>query len=161
MNAFNFKLQRMGRGIGSVALVGALFTWVGLVHATEPDPKNIIITMPDKIPWVENTKAGSAQAILHGDPAKPGLYIVLTKWHAGHMSRPHFHQHDRFITVLSGTWWTGTGTKYDPASTMAVPAGSYVVHPGKGIHYDGAKDGDVVLQILGEGPATSTPAEVK
>jgi hypothetical protein len=42
-----------------------------------------------------------------------------------------------------------------------VPAGSFVTHFGKGIHYDGAKDEEVVLEILGEGPATSTPAEVK
>jgi hypothetical protein len=24
-------------------------------------------------------------------------------------SRPHFHSNDRFITVLKGTWWVGTG----------------------------------------------------
>jgi hypothetical protein len=29
------------------------------------------------------------------------------------------------------------------------------------IHYDGAREGDAVLEILGEGPATSTPAEAK
>ena len=44
-----------------------------------------------------------------------------------------------------------------------MPAGSYVVHYGKQVHYDGAKEGTgpTVLQIVGEGPATSTPAEVK
>jgi quercetin dioxygenase-like cupin family protein len=35
--------------------------------------------------------------------------MVLTKWLPGHMSRPHFHPNDRFITVLKGTWWVGTG----------------------------------------------------
>jgi long-subunit fatty acid transport protein len=63
--------------------------------------------------------------------------------------------------VISGTWWVGTGTKYDTDSTEPIPAGSFVVHTGKQVHYDGAKDGEVVLQILGMGPATSTPAEVK
>jgi len=29
------------------------------------------------------------------------------------------------------------------------------------IHYDGAKDADTVLEIVGEGPATATPAEDK
>ena len=112
-------------------------------------------------PWVENEKAGSAQAVVLGDPSKPGLYITLTKWHAGHMSRPHFHPNDRYITVLSGTWWVGTGARYDPASTVPLPAGSFIVHTGKEIHYDGAKEGDAVLQILGMGPATSNPAEKK
>jgi len=35
------------------------------------------------------------------------------------------------------------------------------MHFGKQIHYDGAKDGDTVLEIVGEGPATATPAEQK
>ncbi len=131
----------------------------GAPRVSDLNPAAIKVTMPDKIPWVENEKAGSAQAVVLGDPSKPGLYIVLTKWHAGHMSRPHFHPNDRYITVLSGTWWVGTGSKYDPAGTVPLPAGSFVVHTGKQIHYDGAKDGDAVLQILGMGPADSTAAE--
>lgn len=138
-----------------------LFATLGAVQASDLDLSAIKITLPKNIPWVENTKAGSAQAIMYGDPAKPGLYIVLTKWHAGHMSHPHFHPNDRFITVLEGTWWVGTGTKWNPATTTPVPQGSFVVHAAKGIHYDGAKDADVTLEILGMGPATSTPAEVK
>ena len=137
---------------------GALVLF-GAPKVSDLNPAAIKVTMPDKIPWVENVKAGSAQAVVLGDPSKPGLYIVLTKWHAGHMSRPHFHPNDRYITVLSGTWWVGTGSKYDPASTVPLPAGSFVVHTGKQIHYDGAKDGDAVLQILGMGPADSTAAE--
>jgi hypothetical protein len=143
------------------ALTLAMFVSFGAFMSADVDPKALILTLPKDIKWVENTAAGSAQAILFGDPNKPGMYGVLTKWHAGHMSRPHFHANDRFITVISGTWWCGTGTKYDPASTVPVPAGSFVTHVGKGIHYDGAKEGDVVLQIVGMGPATSTPAEVK
>ena len=133
----------------------------GAPRVSDLNPAAIKVTMPDKIPWVENEKAGSAQAVVLGDPSKPGLYITLTKWHAGHMSRPHFHPNDRYITVLSGTWWVGTGAKYDPASTVPLPAGSFIVHTGKEIHYDGAKEGDAVLQILGMGPATSNPAEKK
>ena len=141
--------------IATPAIIGAQDTGAALSNAA------IKVTLPKEIPWVENTAAGSAQAILVGDPSKPGLYVVLTKWHAGHMSRPHFHDNDRFITVISGTWWVGTGAKYDPASTKPVPAGSFVKHTGKEIHYDGAKDADVVLEILGMGPATNHPAEQK
>jgi hypothetical protein len=144
-----------------VSLALAMFVSFGSMMSADVDPKALILRLPKDIKWVENTAAGSAQAILFGDPSKPGIYGVLTKWHPGHMSRPHFHPNDRFITVISGTWWCGTGTKYDPASTVAIPAGSFVTHVGKQIHYDGAKDEEVVLEIVGEGPATSTPAEVK
>ena len=136
--------------------------WVGLgpVHAGNPDPAVLTYKLPNQIKWVANPN-GSEQAVLAGDPDKPGLYVVLYKWTAHHMSRPHFHPNDRFITVISGTWWIGTGPKYDPESTVPMPPGSFVRHFGKQIHYDGAKDGDTVLEIVGEGPATATDAEVK
>jgi hypothetical protein len=127
--------------------------------AADLNPAAITITPSKDIQWKEG--GGAAQAIIAGDPSKPGLYIVLTKWHPNHMSRPHFHPNDRFITVLSGTWWVGTGTKYQPENTTAVPAGSVVTHFAKQIHYDGAKDEETVLEIVGMGPATSTPAEEK
>ena len=48
-----------------------------------------------------------------------------------------------------------------PARTVPVPAGSYVIHYGSKIHYDGAKGEECVIQVWGMGPATSTPAEKK
>jgi hypothetical protein len=144
-------------------LIGlAIATLVSLasVKATDLNPAALIYKTPAQIPWVD-LATGASQAVLRGDPAKPGPYIILYKWHAHHMSHPHFHPHDRFITVISGTWWVGTGTKFDPDSTVPMPAGSFVTHFGKQVHYDGAKDGDVELEIVGDGPATATPAEVK
>ena len=84
----------------------------------------------------------------------------MVKWLPGGMSRPHFHPNDRFITVLKGTWWVATGTKFNPDSAVPMPAGTFVTI-GKQVHYDGAKDEETVLLITGEGPATSTPAEEK
>ena len=78
---------------------------------------------------------------------------------SGNMSRPHFHPNDRFFAVLSGTWWMGTGEKFDPDNTVPVPAGSYVIHYANKVHYDGAKSEEAVIQVWGMGPATSTPAE--
>jgi len=142
-------------------LVAAMFAGCSVMMSADVDPKALVYQLPKDIKWVENTAAGSAQAILFGDPSKPGMYGVLTKWHAGHMSRPHFHPNDRYITVLSGTWWVNTGAKYDPDGMKPVPAGSFVTHTAKEIHYDGAKDAECVLQIVGMGPATATPAEQK
>ena len=127
--------------------------------AADLNPKAITIQLPAEIKW--NKGRGSESAVLVGDPTKPGLYVVLQKWLAHNNSRPHFHPNDRFITVISGTWWVNTGPKYDLEGMKPVPAGSFVVHTGKEIHYDGAKDEDCVLQIVGMGPATSTAAEEK
>ena len=60
--------------------------------------------------------ASAAEPRLFGDPSKPGIYVLLNKWLPGHMSKPHFHENDRYITVISGTWWVGTGDEWDPAN---------------------------------------------
>jgi hypothetical protein len=127
--------------------------------ATELDPKAIAVQVPASIKWVKG--AGSESAVLAGDPSKPGLYVVLQKWLPHNNSRPHFHPNDRYITVLSGTWWVNTGPTYDPDGMTPVPAGSFVTHFAKEVHYDGAKDVECVLEIVGMGPATATPAEQK
>jgi len=137
-----------------------IFAWLLPVKAGELNSAALSYKLPDQIKWVKNNN-GAETAVVLGDPAKPGLYIVLNKWTPHHMSRPHFHPNDRYITVLSGTWWVGTGSKYDPDSTVPMPAGTFVTHYGKQIHYDGAKDVEAVLEIVGEGPATATPAEAK
>jgi hypothetical protein len=39
----------------------------------------------------------------------------------------------------------GTGEKFDPDSTVPAPAGSYVIHHGGKVHYDGAKNEEMVI----------------
>ena len=144
------------------ASAAALFAWLGASQAADLNPAAINIKTPDQLTWRKSTGPNSPnQAILFGDPSKPGWYGILVKWDPGKMSRPHFHPSDRYVTVVSGTWYVGTGSKYDPPSTKPVPAGSFVTHYAKQIHYDGAKDQEVVLEIVGMGPDTATPAEAK
>ena len=148
-----------------VAIFAALMAARGSARTPNPgagdlDPKALAYKLPDQIPWKDDP-IGAKMAVLQGDPSKPGLYVVLVKWTPHHMSHPHWHPNDRFITVISGTWWVGTGAKFDPDTTVPMPAGSFVTHFAKQIHYDGAKDTEAVLEIVGEGPATATPAEAK
>jgi hypothetical protein len=146
-----------------VPLLGvAVLTAVPVGNGTAPDPSVMSYILPDQLHWTKSPDGkGPETAILYGDPDKPGFYMLLTKWPPHTMSRPHFHPNDRFITVLKGTWWVGWGTKYDPASTFPMPEGSFVRHFGKKIHYDGSKDGEVILEMAGQGPVTATPAEQK
>src|SRR5882672_10646562 len=80
-------------------------------RAAEPDPKVLGYTLPENIQWKDNAARTNQTAILYGDPTKPGPYAVLIKWKAGNMSRPHYHEHDRFFFVVAGTWWVGTDRK--------------------------------------------------
>ena len=129
------------------------------VGGADIDRAAVDFKTPAEIKWVRNAAGTNEQAVLFGDPSKPGPYVVRLKWLPGNMSRPHFHPHDRFFVVLSGTWWMGTGEKFDPESTVPAPAGSYVMHYGGKVHFDGAKGEETIIQVWGMGPATATPAE--
>jgi len=149
------------RSLGSL-LFGAstLVMLSGNVIAAELNPAAVAYTLPDKIEWKPNSP-GSEQAVLAGDPTKPGLYVYMIKWLPGHLSIPHFHPNDRFIMVIKGPWWMGTGTKVDPASMVPMPTGTFVTHFANQVHYDGARETEAILIISGNGPATATPAEQK
>ena len=150
-------MSRLTRLIALVALVTIPTT--ASSSAADLDRTAVDFTVPSEIKWVRNAAGTNESAVLFGDPSKPGPYVVRLKWLPGNMSRPHFHPNDRFFVVISGTWWMGTGERFDPESTVPAPAGSYVIHYGGKVHYDGAKNEETVIQVWGMGPATSTPAE--
>jgi hypothetical protein len=58
--------------------------------------------------------------------------------------------------VLKGTWYTGTGDEFTPDKTIPLKPGSYMKHPAGLHHFDGAKDEEVILQIVGVGPTGTT-----
>jgi hypothetical protein len=121
------------------------------------NPSAVTFLPPDQFKWRDPfNKSPTNQVILFGDPSKEGPYMVINRFSPGAFSRPHFHPNDRFITVLKGTWWVGTGAAFDTNATVPMPTGSFVTHFGRGIHYDGAKDDEVMVLITGMGPATST-----
>ena len=150
-------MSRLVRVLPLVVLAVILTAPAG--NGAELDKSAVEFTPPSAIKWVRNAAGTNEQAVLFGDPSKPGPYVVRLKWLPGNMSRPHFHPNDRFFVVLSGTWWMGTGDTFDPDSTVPAPAGSYVIHYGGKVHYDGAKNEETIIQVWGMGPATSTPAE--
>jgi quercetin dioxygenase-like cupin family protein len=144
------------RIVAAVLLLGL----IGPATAVELNPKAISIKQAEQIAWRDPTDAAPTnQKLLFGDPSKPGYYMYLNKFKPGNFSKPHFHPNDRYITVIKGTWYVGTGNKWDKDATVPVKAGGAVLHYGKEVHYDGAKDEEVIVLITGEGPATSTPVE--
>jgi quercetin dioxygenase-like cupin family protein len=147
------RLFAAALGIGALAVPG--------LSVSDIDRAAVDFVAPKDIKFVRNAAGTNEQAILFGDPTKEGPYVIQLRWLPGNMSRPHFHPNDRFFVVLEGTWWLGTGTKYDPDSTVPVGPGTYVYHKAGQVHYDGAKTEPALIQVWGMGPATSTDAEVK
>ena len=101
-------------------------------------------------------------ATLLGDPTKTGIYVIRVKFPPHLMDSPHWHPHDRYVTVLQGTWYAGTGDTFDLARAVPLKPGSFMFHPAKASHWDGsAGDESVIVQITGEGPGTTTEVDPK
>src|SRR4051794_132379 len=115
------------------------------VDAAEPDPSVMDFKREADLVWSENPAVpGIKMTVLRGNPSGPGAYVIRVRFAPGVMSPPHFHPEERQVVVLKGTWWVGTGPKWDREATLPLPAGSFAVHnPGK-IHFDGAKDEEVI-----------------
>jgi hypothetical protein len=137
-----------------LALMAALAcaTVVATPAGAAPDPAVLAYKLPDQIAWQGDPVKGPLTYALWGDPTKPGPYAILVKWPPHQMSRPHTHPNARYVYVISGTWWVGTGQTFSPETTTPIPAGSVVTHFAHQWHYDGAKDEAAVLEITGEGP---------
>jgi quercetin dioxygenase-like cupin family protein len=98
--------------------------------------------------------------LVFGDPTKPGFYVYRNRFRPGIATRPHYHDKDRYVTVLKGTWWTDEGDVYRPDKMIPIKAGGFMFHPAGLHHYDGAKDEETIVQIMGMGPVTTTDTEV-
>jgi quercetin dioxygenase-like cupin family protein len=116
---------------------------------------------PEQVRWEDVPGGYGAQlATIAGDPSGHGIYVQRVRFPPHVMDRPHWHPNDRYITVLKGTWFTGTGAVFDPGHTVALKPGSYMFHPGKALHWDGSNsDEEVIVQVFGVGPADTTAAD--
>ena len=86
------------------------------------DPNETQVTLPDQYQWKPGLPGAPAQSVetvpVFGATDKPGLYVVLIKWHPGFMSAPHTYVTDRLCFVISGTWWVNSGENFEPQNTV-------------------------------------------
>jgi quercetin dioxygenase-like cupin family protein len=102
--------------------------------------------------------AGYESAVLVGDPTKPGVYAVRTKLPANIRIDPHSHPEQwRIATVLSGTLYYAQGDTFDESKLKALGPGSLLVEPKDVPHFAMTRGEDVMLHIVGEGPAGTHP----
>ena len=58
-----------------------------------------------------------------GSANQTGFYITRNVFRNNNTSRPHYHTMDRWVTVIKGTWWGGTGKVFRPKEMKPMPAG--------------------------------------
>jgi quercetin dioxygenase-like cupin family protein len=143
----------------ALGLMAGVVTAVGA--ATPADSPDFVRITPVQIHWQTIPDGhGAQQAILLGDPAKPGMYVVRVRFPSHIMTLPHWHPMARYVTVLEGTWYSGTGDTFDLAHAVPLKPGSVMLHPARAVHWDGSGSAEtVIVQIIGEGPASTTPVD--
>jgi quercetin dioxygenase-like cupin family protein len=141
--------------VGCLLGTAALGPRAGSAQGLQPDREGFLIARPADL----HPPPGGRSVNIVGNPSQPGLYVLQITWAPGTGSRPHFHDQARYIQVLKGTWYVATGAAsdaYDPDSMVPVEQGTFIYEPPGGHHYDMAKDDEVVVQIWGMGPVSST-----
>jgi len=120
-------------------------------------PAHVILNAGD-IQWVDappSLPPGAKMAVLDGDPGKAGLFILRLKIPDGYKVAAHWHPNAENVTVLSGTFYLGTGDKLDESKGTAMSAGAFARMPGRMHHFAWTK-GSTELQVSGMGPFAIT-----
>lgn len=145
-----------------LAALAAAVVLLAVNARADKDKAGFVRVTPEEVKWTDRPGYDGVKfAVIQGDPSKPGVYVIRAKFSPGAMTRPHWHPEDRFVTVLQGTWWAGEGDTFDPDKTTPLKAGSFMMHPAKAHHYDGAKDEEVIVQIIGIGPSGTNLVDPK
>ena len=90
-----------------------------------------------------------------------GFYVYRNRFGPHATSKPHYHDKDRWVTVIKGTWYGGEGDVFNPDSMIGIKTGGFQYHPAGFHHYDGScDDQEVIVQIMGYGPVSTIQTEV-
>jgi quercetin dioxygenase-like cupin family protein len=120
----------------------------------QPDQDVFRSVLPADIDWqpFPAFPPSACLAVVVGQPAGPGPYVVRVKVPSGVRLMPHRHQEDRVYTVISGVFYIGLGEQFDDEKLAAYPPGAVIVLPGGTAHFHWAKSGEYVTQVTAIGP---------
>lgn len=137
-----------------VFLAALAFAAVTAVAAAATTPT---VVTPQNANWqpVPQFK-GWQMATIVGNPSKAGAYYAyFLKAPAGGKAPPHFHGMTENVVVISGTAMFGIGDTINMSKTMTLGPGAVVSVPA-GLHHYAVAKTDMILEVSGIGPDTTT-----
>lgn len=118
---------------------------------TAPAADHHVMVQADTLAW-KPLRPGAEMAVVAGDPAKPGPFVIRFRYHGPVTVPPHWHPNDEHLTVITGTFALGMGEQADAKAVTNLTAGGYALAPAKMPHYAWAKGETTILQVHGMGP---------
>lgn len=152
------------------APVFALITTAAITFpSADSSKKEITAITPQQVRWFtpsyytdgrqraqllgDSSQASSQADTQGGAPAgaQSSVWIDRVKMPAGAHVLAHTHPQDELVTIIEGTWYLGEGRQSDSAKLKPYPAGTFIVIPAGVPHFVAAKDGQVIVQLYGNG----------
>jgi quercetin dioxygenase-like cupin family protein len=138
--------------VAVAAFVAASAAFAGGQKSTS-SVTNVTVT-PADIQWKDGPKSlprGAQGAVLEGNPAEKGTFVLRLKLPAGYKIPAHTHPRQERVTVVSGKFQLGHGGTFDEAKLEDLEPGSFFSMPPGMQHFARAAE-DTVVQLNGEGP---------
>jgi quercetin dioxygenase-like cupin family protein len=120
----------------------------------QPDQAIFRAVLSEELEWKPFAAfpAGVRLAVVVGEPAQRGPYVIRVKVPHGVKLMPHKHPEDRVYTVICGVFYIGIGDEFDAEKLNAYPPGAVIILPGNTPHFHWAKSGDYITQVTAIGP---------
>lgn len=137
-----------------VAAAAAAATAIALPSVASAQQEYTVVSA-DSVEWgpaPDIMPEGAELAVLVGDPAEEGIYVMRVRLPDGTEVAPHWEDKVEYITVLEGTFHVGPGEEFDGAAATPLAAGDLLIMPEQVRHFAWA-EGTTVLEVVGEGPA--------
>ena len=114
----------------------------------------------DQLKWTKATDgSGRESATVFGDRSKHELFGYVVRSPPNVTSTAHTHPANRFVVVLSGTFYVGHGNQFDASQLERRSAGTFFSEPAGVAHFGATKGEGTVLYIVGIGPDRTDPVE--
>jgi quercetin dioxygenase-like cupin family protein len=125
---------------------------LGFSPALAQHPQHTMVNA-NEVQWKEAPPIlpGAQIAVLYGDPSKDGVFVMRLKFPANYKVPPHTHPVDEIVTVISGEFRIGMGSKFDDSQLKPYSAGGLIAMPPGMEHFVQTKQ-ETVVQISTRGP---------
>jgi quercetin dioxygenase-like cupin family protein len=138
-----------GALISTAVAFGILSAAAALAH----DGHHAAVALEDVVftPGPPTLPSGAEIAVLHGNPAEEGQFVIRLKFPAGYEIPPHRHPKEEHVTVISGAFGMSTGEAFDRNAAPLLPAGGFVRIPVGTAHFAWTEV-ETVVQLNSIGP---------
>lgn len=140
--------------ITSAALAAVIVLAGQSTSAQPPSGGSHSVLTPAQIKWgpaPPSLPRGAQAAVLYGDPGKEGIFVLRLRLPAGYKIPPHTHPKPEIVTVVSGAFHVGMGTKADLKRARRLPPGSFFAFDPGMAHFAHVKE-PTVVQLSSTGP---------